>query len=959
MPRAADSHSDVIHFGRFAVVEHRRELLVDGRPVALGGRAFDLLMALIDGRGKLMSTDELMNRVWPGRVVEENSLHSHMSTLRRALAADKGIIRTVPGRGYQFTAECSTGVERDVPSERASSNLPERVSELFGRDADLFEVADLVRTRRLVTLVGVGGIGKTRLAMDVGRSLLPRFGAGVWLAELAPLSDPELVAARVASALGVTALAGTATPERIAAALGGRHLLLVLDNCEHLIDMAARIAEGLLLGCPQVSVLATSREPLLVDGEYVYRVPPLEVPPDDSVDAVRALQTGALRMFAARVRAAQPGFTPDHAFARRAAFICRRLDGIPLAIELAAARSTALGIDALAERLDDRFTLLSGGRRTALPRHQTLRATFDWSYDLLLPDEQVVLRRLSVFAGSFSLEFAVGVAGDSVAASIAPASIATSSTQTSSTQTLLTQIAAGDVPNHLASLVSKSLVVAEQSPGRVQYRLLETVRAYGLEKLAAADELQRLARQHASSHLATMESRDGEPATPTLAWLSLQAAQIDNLRAALDWATSDPGDAQIAERLTVAAVPLWMHLSLVDECRRRAQRVFASGAAARNESPEKSAEESQEKSPEKAEREMRLLAAQGAALVYTSMGPQARVAWERALAIADRLGDVDYQLRSLWGLWVDRLNGGRFRESLSIAERFLECSASSSDPNERWMGHRLVGVSLHFLGELAQAEEHLQRMLDHYVVPPDHLDVLRFQFDPVLTARCFHARVRWLRGHADEALAIVEQVVIDATAQGHALSLINSLGQGACLVALYSGDLATARRYLDLLLDFSTRHDIQLWHQWARCFEGALTVREGQVDKGLKLLRAAFTANPETRRLPRYLALLGELAHALTQAGEYREGLTTIDEALLRSESVEERWCLPELLRLKGDILLAMDNAAAGVALYKRSIELAQMQGAVAWEMRAVKSLSATSKVPTKTKRRAKEVDLP
>src|SRR3989441_6663149 len=272
-----------IEFGRFKVVRHRRELLADGRPVELGGRAFDTLIALIDARGTVLSKDELMSRVWPDRVVEENNLPAQISVLRKAFGADRRLIRTVAGHGYQFTGEirATAAPAAGAPPSRMT-NLPEPVSELIGREAELAAVTALATDHRLVSLVGAGGIGKTRLGLEVARHLLPRFPDGVFVAELGPLSSPELVPATVASALGLTHVAGDVSPEHVAGAVGAKKLLLVIDNCEHVIEAAAAMAEALLRASPGTALLATSREPLRVSGEYVYRVPPLDVPAEDN-----------------------------------------------------------------------------------------------------------------------------------------------------------------------------------------------------------------------------------------------------------------------------------------------------------------------------------------------------------------------------------------------------------------------------------------------------------------------------------------------------------------------------------------------------------------------------------------------------------------------------------------------------------------------------------------------------
>jgi DNA-binding winged helix-turn-helix (wHTH) protein len=356
-----------IAFGRFLLLPDRRELLVGGRPINLGGRAFDVLMALVEARGAVVSKNALMARVWPDRIVEENNLQWQISALRAAFGADRNLIRTVSGRGYQFTAEIDTvygspeadagtaiaaappgprGARYDgaMPGELPPTNLPEPVSELIGRDAVLDEVLSLTAAHRLVTLTGPGGIGKTRLAVAVGRRLLPQFADGVWLAEFSPIADPGLVPVTVAAAIGLDLGGGVVTGQRVSRSLAGRRLVLVLDTCEHVIGAAAALAEAVLRAGGTVRLLATGREPLRAEGEWVYPVPPLSVPPEDAEDADELLRHGGVRLFVERLRAAEPQFAPDRRSAAMIAATCRRLDGILLAIELAAARAAVLGL---------------------------------------------------------------------------------------------------------------------------------------------------------------------------------------------------------------------------------------------------------------------------------------------------------------------------------------------------------------------------------------------------------------------------------------------------------------------------------------------------------------------------------------------------------------------------------------------------------------------------------------
>jgi len=898
--------SGTIEFGRFQVLLHRRELLVDGKPTELGGRAFDVLMALIEARGAVLTKDELMNRVWPGRIVEENSLQAQISALRRAFAEQRDLIRTVAGRGYLFAGEIRpTTAEGLVASPRSRTNLPERVSELIGRDAEMGEVVNLVSAHRLVTLVGTGGIGKTRLALEVARSLAPRFADGAWVADLAPLSDPGLVPVTVATALSLTLAGGAVSLERVATALGTKHILLVLDNCEHLIEIAARMAELILRMTSGVSVIATSREALRVEGERNYRVPPLGVPLEAAAGTDDPPLAGAVRLFFARARESSPDFPPDDRVATIVGAICRRLDGIPLAIELAAARTAAFGIDDLAARLDDRFRILTAGLRTALPRHQTLRATLDWSYELLPEVERVVLRRLAVFAGGFALESASKVvAGD--------------------------RITAPEAVDHVANLVAKSLVVAERDDAGVAYRLLDTTRAYALEKLIESGEHDQLARRHADYYRALLERAEAEWETrPTAEWMAAYRSSIFNVRSALDWSFAPGGDAAIGLALTVAALPLWFHSSLIDEARRRVESAIAT---------------LEHGSSLETHRKMQLYWALGWSLMYTA-GPARETgeAWTNALELAQSLADADYRLRALWGLWAGRVNNGEFREARALAERFRGVAQSTADPNDFAVAQRMVGVSLHFLGDQASARQHIEHMLNHYVTPIRRADVVRFQFDQRVTAQITLARVLWLQGFADQAMRAVESNIEEALLLNHTLSLCNVLAQAACPLALLAGDLAAADRFVAMFLHHTAGLALDVWHTYGRCFQGMLLIKRGRLDIGLPLLRTAIEELRAARFVQYHTTFSAALAEGFAEASRVDEGLATIDEAQTQAERNDERWSIAELLRIKGELVLlegAPNGPRAAEQLFLQSIDSGRGQGALAWELRAAISLA-------------------
>jgi predicted ATPase/DNA-binding SARP family transcriptional activator len=801
-----------------------------------------------------------------------------------------------PGRAEESTS--ATGAA--APPATPPTNLPAASSELIGREAETRDVVDLVTRHRLVTLTGVGGIGKTRLALEVARHLLPDFVDGVWLAELAPLSDLSLVPVSVAVALKLALPDRAESPERVAAALGDKRLLLVLDNCEHVIDAAARMAEALLRAAPHACVLATSREPLRAPGEYVYRVPSLEVPHEDTDDREELLQTAAVSLFVARVRAVEARFSPDARTAAITGAVCRRLDGIPLAIELAAARTATLGLDELAARLNDRFRLLTGGHRTALLRQQTLRATLDWSYELLPATEQTVLRRLAVFAGGFTLEAASAVV-------------------------TADDLDAPEVIDIVTNLAAKSLIVVEIADADAQYRLLETTRVYALEKLADSGELDQVARRHAQHYQVFFERAEAEWDRPTLEWLAGYGRHIDNVRTALDWAFSPSGDGSIGVALTISALPLWFHQSLLLECGGRVERALASLA---------------ERPGRDRRREMQLRTALLVALMETrgAAPPDTIAAWTTVLHIAQGLADTEYQLAALWGLWLVHITRGEARRALVLVDRF--CSLVT-DPADRLRGERMMGASLHYLGDQANARQILEGILSRHGAPLPQSRAVPFQYGRP-NARLILSRILWLQGFPDQGLRLAEGNVEDARAIDLAVGVCYAL-ETASLVSIWSNDVAATERYVTALLDYSARHELAAWHRPARCYDGIRLIKRGEVGEGLELLRTALDELRGTSFVPYYPVMLGALAQGLTEAGHVAQALTTIDEALAKCERDEERWWIAELLRIKAQVMLSAegaDAAAAAEAHLQEALSWTRRQGALSLELRCATDLA-------------------
>jgi predicted ATPase/DNA-binding winged helix-turn-helix (wHTH) protein len=875
--------------------------------ILLAPKAFDVLRYLVEHPGRLVTHDELLKALWPKTFVQPEVLKSHIASIRAVLgdvARRPRFIETLSRRGYRFIAPVTEAGPGPAPSR--TTNLPEAVSKLIDRETELGQITAMVIEQRLVSLVGAGGIGKTRLALEVARHLLPRFPDGVFVAELGPLSRPELVPATVASALGLTQVAHTLSEEGVAGAVGTRKLLLVIDNCEHLIEAAAGMAEALLRASPGVSLLATSREALRVSGEYVYRVPSLDVPGEDTQDVEDVFRYAAVRLFVSRAHAVEPRYVAGGPVAAATVAICRRLDGIPLAIELAATRIAGFGVAGVAARLDDRFRLLTGGRRT-LPRHQTMRATLDWSYELLSESERVVLRRLGVFVGAFTLD-----AASAVAASV--------------------DIPTSEVTDAVADLVGKSLLSTDVGGTSLHYRLLETTRAYAREKLNESAEFDHVARRHAEYLRDLFQHAEAELETrPTAEWLPAYRPHIDDLRAALDWAFSPSGDVGVGMALTAAAVPLWAHLSLWTEFRARVEQAIAGLGR---------------EVPSDPRRDMRLYLALGHVLlqnIHASARAEVNATLTKALELAEITDDGRYRLAALHGLYLARLYAGEYRNALNLAEKFRTVATDTAARSDVPIGNGLIGLTLHVLGDQPGARRHLEPLVgsDFVTARPSHLSFYRY--DHRIVFDCYYARVLWLQGFGDKAKGLTEKLVDYARTIDHLRSFLYTLLIATCPIAVFVGDLATIEHHVRLAFDLAATHSLEFWNVWAQCFEGILLIKRGENLTGSQLLQSALERLPEPSFHYHMSSLLAELAAGLAGAGQIAEGLVVVDKALARAEQTEAGWYLAELLRTKGELLLlggAATPVATAESCFQQALDVARRQGALSWELRSATSLA-------------------
>lgn len=906
----AASPSPSFAFGRCQVSVQRRELLREGHPVNLGSRAFDILVVLVEGRGAVVTKDELILRAWPGRIVEENTLEAQISALRRALGEDRSVIRTVAGRGYQFVAEIADGIDAPESKELRPASpvasavraLPVSVTPLIGRDAALREIVELAASSRLITLVGAGGVGKTRLAIEAARSLAAGFPDGVSIAELGPVGAAEFLPATVAEALGFPQGAGTPSLDRIASSISHRRILLVLDNCEHLVDAAAQITEKLLRAGPFVGVIATSREALKVDGEYVYRVASLDVPGEEVSDVDELLAFGALQLFDAR--AASAGGEEPASKAQAAALkarVCRQLDGIPLAIELAAARVRVFGLEGVADRIEDRFNLLTGGARTALPRQKTLRATLDWSYELLSAQEREVLGRLGVFSGSFSMESASAVASSP---EIPPAAVV----------------------ECLSQLAEKSLVTVVGA-ARAKYRLLETTQVYAREKMQSWGVLREYSRRHAQHHCDLFVRAGIEWETlPTAEWVARYAGHLEGLRAAVNWSFSPEGDASLGVALTTSAVPLWIQFGLLEECLARVNQALA---------------QLDDEEMVDSRSRMKLYTAKGASLLYQGVGSETGAAFRLALDYAERLGDDEYRLRATWGMWSVTYLNGNYGAALALARRFSALSETRPHKADSLIGSRMTGMSLLCLGRLGEARDGLQRVAERYEAPLYRSHSTRFIYEQKMIALSSLAHTLWLQGFADQALRAARQAVEGARELDHAPSICYALTEGLCAITVLTGGVSALADASAAAVAATRRHGISTWKARGRMWNGLHALGAGDGLAYERDLRPAFDEIGEALYVLHYTGYISAVCEALGRLGREDEGIELATAGIERARRFEDRCSLSELLRAKADLVgRKPDTSHLAEALLVEAVETSRQHEALAWRLRCATSLA-------------------
>ena len=674
------------------------------------------------------------------------------------------------------------------------------------------------------------------------------------------------------------------------------------NPCEHQLEMAAVVASTIFAAAPQIQILATSREPLSADGEHVRRLDALACPPDDPKLTLAAAGTfPAAELFLERVAAAGASPSLSDADAATIAAICRKLDGIPLAIELAAARVDAFGLSQTAALLDQHLSLQWPGRRTASQRQRSLQATLDWSYALLSRQERLILRRLAVFVGYFTIEAAVEVATG-------------------------TPVDQRGLLSAIDSLVGKSMVAAEPFGGMKRYRLLDTTRAYVLDLEIDDAGLSEVAARHAEYHRRWLSQFNS--AWPNFSTVSDRAhilAGLGNVRAALDWSFGSKGDTRTGIQLASAAAPVFLAVSLLTECRNWCERALQSLDSATRGGQE----------------EMWLRVAWGMSLMLTQANSdEAGESLDRSLAIAEKNGDSALQLRLIAPLHMFHLRSGNFNAALNLAQRGAALSELVQDQEVRGIAHFLLGMSLHFAGNLSGARAELE--LAVLRLPQSRrMRTINLGFEGENLAGAGLARTLWLQGHADQAAELARRTVKEAARYEHPVIVSISL-MWAMSVFHWLGDLGAAEEVTQRFVEHADCYSLGPQRASGRGMQGMLALSRGNVEEAVEHLQNCLDALRAARYEFLSTSFCLSLSQGLAASNRFVEALALINDTIRRVELKGNLFYMSELLRVKGVFLQSMPHPDGGSAetCFMRSLELSRRQGARSWELRTAMDLA-------------------
>ncbi|KJC46707.1 hypothetical protein UP09_11825 [Bradyrhizobium sp. LTSP885] len=900
----SDQRGKVLSFGPFELSIRNRLLTNGARVVPLGARAMDLLIVLVEQANKVVGRRTLTERVWPQRGAEQVSLRVHISALRKALdQSDPGrrYIANVPGRGYSFVVPV-TSVSAPASGDfkpLSRSRLPARSMRMLGRSGALAEIQMKLAEQKFVTIVGPGGIGKTTVAVAVAHEMSITFSSRIYFVDLSAVGAASLVAPSIAAALGVSVRANNVVPALIER-LQEKPTLIILDGCERLVDGVSAVAEELICRVPTLNLLATSREAMRVEGEHVYELSGLECPVEDgSLSARVALQYPSIQLLVDRVRAVRSDFELTDPDAPTAAKICRRLDGIPLAIELAACRVDIFGLGRTASLLDERLSLSWVGRRTAPSRHQTLNATLEWSYDLLGEAEKRVLSRLGVFAGGFTFEAAVAVVADET-------------------------VDEANVSDCVWELRSKSMIAAQGQEGRLC--LLDTTRAFALQRLAGSGEQNLLHRRHALYFTDLFRQGAGMDGS---GWSKGLEIEVDNLRAALNWAFSAAGDAKVGVELAAASASTWMGMALLTECREWMTKAIShlddmnSGTR----------------------QEMVLQSALASCMMFTAgMTETSYATWAKALLLAEGLDDIEHQVDALLVLWAHALRVPNYPDAIKLADRCGEVTEGTGRIGAVATANYMRGITYYHAGRIAEAQGLLELSLHRDDEASRQLLIKRFGYDRKVDNLAGLATLAWLRGSPDQARRFNQMAVAEARQSNRAVNLCGALTFAGLIAYWTNPDDGEAEALVDELSGHAGKYALQNYQGFCLGMQALHKIRRGGEISAASVM---FYSGLEKLSAARYgifnWILQAEFAKSMAVANWPREGL----DAFLRAkiDLDESRWYGPELHRIRGELALRNgEGVAVGRQYFLRAIELSNKQASLSWALRAATSLVIAEK---------------
>lgn len=900
LPQIGSPGAIRLRFGPFELNVAERSLKKANQALPLGGRAYDILVALLENAGEVVGKAELIARAWPDVTVEEGSLRVHLSALRKALGDGQfgnKYIANVQGQGYSFIAPVAR-LPADHDSGSASAgmpNLPPALGRMLGRNNVVLEIQGLLQTgQRLITILGAGGIGKTTVALSVGHRALADFSGAAFFVDLSTVNDQVHLIGAIASAVGL----GPQLVDPKAALLNflrPRKALIILDSCEHLIEKAADIAGHIFRNAPDIYLLATSREAFHVAGERVVGLCPLDCPPEQpGLTASEAIAYPAVRLFAERVSARRGEFSLRDDEAPMVAEICRKLDGIPLAIELAAGRAAVLGVGNTVARLGSRLDLLKFGRRTANPRHQTLIATLDWSHDHLSEIERVVLRRVAIFVGRFTLEAVLAVAEE-------------------------VGIDESEISGALGNLVNKSLIgVWTESRGRF-YRLLDTTRAYALEKLATSGERDSIARRHASFSIQMLESNPVNLFDLEFTEAAVDAVRdyLGNVRAALEWSFGPNGNDAAAIRLAATASQPLLAMSLLLECRTWMEKAI-------------------DRMPSDCDprHQMKIHAALALSLMYTEgNSDRVREAFHTALNFAQQHEDTHLHLSLLSGLSMYLHGLVDAAGTYELALRSVAAARKTGNPDDAAIADAMLGAAYCLRSDQRRAQQHLKRSLHGSL---RRFNASQYLFDLRSSSLSVLTHSFFFSGNLDQAADCTKMNIEEAARSGHPVGLCRALTNSMRLY-FWIDDLEQIERSLAELEQTAERHSLAPARAVALGFRGRYLVRIGRMADGIQYLQESL----EKLAIHRYDVvtsdLVSELTVSLAKQNARSEALALIDRSISAVIEANRLLRLPAFFLAKGSAFASGDVPEGLLAeeFFAKAMKQARQESALPFELRA------------------------